>query len=171
MWTLIQFGRLLSLVVWVGGIAFFAFVVAPVAFGRLGSAHEAGLVVGGTLRVLHLLGLGCSAVFLGLTLTRVGRGPSRRLLLAECGLVLAMALLTSYSQFGVLPRMEAYRAEAGGDVGAVDATQPARVEFERLHRRSERVEGAVLFGGLTVLAMVAGEGRGPGAVGRGPLES
>ena len=38
-------------------MAFFAFVVAPVAFHSLASAHEAGIVVGGTLRVLHWIGL------------------------------------------------------------------------------------------------------------------
>ncbi len=49
--------RLFAMVVWVGGLCFFAFVVAPVAFGSLPSAHDAGLVVGGTLRVLHWIGL------------------------------------------------------------------------------------------------------------------
>ena len=49
--------RLLGMVAWVGGLIFFAFVVAPVAFHVLPSAHEAGLVVGGTLRYLHWIGL------------------------------------------------------------------------------------------------------------------
>ena len=51
------------MVLWVGGLGFFAFVVAPVAFHSLASAHEAGLVVGGTLRVLHMIGLVGGVVF------------------------------------------------------------------------------------------------------------
>ena len=49
--------QLLAIVVWVGGIAFFAFVLAPTAFSVLPSAHEAGLIVGATLRPLHNIGL------------------------------------------------------------------------------------------------------------------
>lgn len=161
--TLIRFGRLLSLVLWIGGIAFFAFVVAPVAFGRLPSAHEAGLVVGGTLRVLHLLGLGCGAVFLALTAAGFRRKMAPRIFLVECALVLAMLVVTAYSQFVVLPAMEVYRAGAGGDVNAADASDPARVQFERLHRMSERIEGGVLLGGLTLLLGVASEGGRSGA--------
>src|SRR6202453_4664450 len=63
MQTLLRALRLYAMVPWVGGLGFFAFVVAPVAFHSLASAHEAGLVVGGTLRVLHWIGLIGGAVF------------------------------------------------------------------------------------------------------------
>lgn len=155
--TLVRFGRLLSLVLWIGGIAFFAFVVAPVAFGRLPTAHDAGLVVGGTLRLLHLLGLGCGLVFLALTVVGVRHEVDRRVFLTECALALAMMAVTGYSQIGVLPAMEVYRVGAGGDVNAADPTDPARVHFERLHRLSERMEGAVFLGGLALLFAVASE--------------
>lgn len=156
--TLIRYGRLLSLVLWVGGIAFFAFVVAPVAFGKLANTHEAGLVVGGTLRVLHLLGLGCGVVFLLLTAVGARRGLPRRLFLTECALVVGMVVVTAYSQFAVLPAMEADRVGAGGDVNAADPGDPARVHFARLHRVSERMEGGVLLAGLALLLAVASEG-------------
>jgi len=156
--TLVRFGRLLSLVLWIGGIAFFAFVVAPVAFGRLPTAREAGLVVGGTLRVLHLLGLVCGLVFLALTVVGVRRGLDRRVFLTECALAVAMVAVTGYSQTGVLPAMESYRIGAGGDVNAADPADPARLHFERLHRLSERMEGGVLLGGLALLFAVASEG-------------
>ncbi len=155
-----RFLRLLSLVLWIGGIAFFAFVVAPVAFGRLPSAHEAGLVVGGTVRVLHLLGLGCGAVFLIVTFAGARRTAGRRVLLVECALVAGMMLLTGYSQISVLPAMEAYRATAGGDIDAADTTDASRLQFERLHKLSERLEGAVLFGGIALLFAVASDGVG-----------
>ena len=53
MQTVLRALRLFAMVAWVGGLIFFAFVVAPVAFHSLPSTHEAGIVVGGTLRVLH----------------------------------------------------------------------------------------------------------------------
>ncbi len=159
--TWIRFGRLLALVLWIGGIAFFAFVVAPVAFGKLPTAHEAGLVVGATLRVLHLLGLVCGGIFLLLTLADVRRMASRGLLLLECALVMVMATLTAYSQFVVLPAMEVYRLREGGDVAAADVESPSRAGFERLHKVSEDMEGAVLFCGFGLLLCVAAE---PGAL-------
>ena len=155
--TLLRFGRLLSLVLWIGGLCFFAFVVAPVAFGRLASAHEAGLVVGGTLRVLHVIGLCCGAVFVAVTAVAYRGAGSRRGVAAEVALAGAMMLLTAYSQFHILPAMESARAGAGGDVEAVAATDTSRVEFERLHRVSERVEGGVLLCGLALLLVVASE--------------
>ena len=37
--------RLITIVIWVGGLIFFAFVLAPLAFHTLPSNHEAGLIV------------------------------------------------------------------------------------------------------------------------------
>ena len=100
--------RLLAMVAWVGGLGFFAFVVAPVAFHRLPSAHEAGLVVGGTLRVLHWIGLVSGGVFCVATvLLRLQAEVSARvgfaIQLVLTGLMLAG---TAYSQFSLLPAME-----------------------------------------------------------------
>ena len=155
--TWVRFGRLLCLVLWIGGIAFFAFAVAPVAFGRLSSAHEAGLVVGGTLRVLHGLGLCCGVVFVALTAIVFARIAARRLVITEFALVLGMLCVTAYSQFGVLPAMEVYRVAAGGDIASADAADPSRRAFERLHTLSERLEGAVLLCGLALLLGVTAE--------------
>ena len=138
--------RLLALIVWVGGLIFFAFVVAPVAFRTLPSSHEAGLVVGASLRVLHRMGLIAGAAFL--LATAAGTRPSRGWIAAV--LVALMMMLTAASQWGILPRMEADRAAAGGDIAAVDVNGPARLHFDQLHRLSERVEGGVLLLGLAV---------------------
>ena len=153
----IRFVRLLTMALWVGGLVFFAFAVAPVAFRRLPSAHEAGLVVGGTLRVLHYLGLACGGVFLLLTAAVRRRVGFRRVSIAEIVLDVAMLGLTAYSQFAVLPAMERYRVAVGGDVAATDAASPGRLQFERLHVLSERVEGVVLLLGLVVMYGLANE--------------
>ena len=145
--------RLLALVVWVGGLIFFAFALAPTAFTVLPNTHVAGLVVGATLRELHGIGMVAGTVFLVAAVvgTRRGRwwiGPV---------LVVAMMVLTAESQWGILPRMEVDRAAAGGDVAAVPATNPSRVDFDRLHRMSERVEGGVLLLGLAAVIRVGSE--------------
>src|SRR6516225_5543246 len=64
--TVIRFLMLLSLVVWVGGIIFFAFVLAPAVFhpGILPSRQLAGAVVSRSLGMLHAIGLICGGVFL-----------------------------------------------------------------------------------------------------------
>lgn len=149
--------RLLTLVVWVGGIIFFAFVVAPVAFRNLPSPHEAGIVVRGTILVLHTIGLVCGGLFLVATLLLLrGATPNVKTnLIAQAILIFIMIAITEISQLAVLPPMEVDRAQAGGAIEAAPADNPARIHFERLHILSERLEGAVLFLGLGVCLLMA----------------
>ena len=154
--TFVRFLRLLSLVLWIGGLAFFAFVLAPVAFGKLPSPHEAGLVVGGTLRVLHIVGLACGALFLALTLA-LSRQLARRTVVAEAALAMVMLAVTAYSHFHILPAMETDRQQAGGDIDAADPATPARLHFGALHHLSEQLEGAVLFGGFALIFLLSTE--------------
>jgi uncharacterized membrane protein len=67
--------RLLSMVVWVGGLVFFAFVLAPTAFRVLPSTHLAGSVVGATLNILHPVGEFCAAFFLIGTIVLLRSSP------------------------------------------------------------------------------------------------
>lgn len=146
--------RLISLALWFGGIAFFAFAVAPVAFKVMPDAHQAGTMVRGTLLVLHRLGLGAGSVYLFFTLALLAaQHDSHPARAAEVILVISMLAVTLYLQQSVLPRMETDRLTLGGDVQAGPLQAPARLDFERLHTASERLEGAVLFGGLALLCL------------------
>ncbi|WP_353062000.1 DUF4149 domain-containing protein [Tunturibacter psychrotolerans] len=151
--------RLFAMVAWVGGLGFFAFVVAPVAFHSLPSAHEAGIVVGGTLRVLHWIGLVGGAIFYVATgLLWLRAGVTARVEFAiEMILAGMMMAGTFYSQFKILPAMEVDRALAGGVVETAPARNPGRVDFERLHTLSERLEGFVFFCGLGVVFVLSRE--------------
>ena len=87
---------------------FFAFVLAPVAFHRLASADEAGLVVGGTLEILH--GSALSAVCFS-TLLQVFCGcetevPACVAFAIEMALAGVMLAGNGYSEFRILPAME-----------------------------------------------------------------
>ena len=155
--------RLLAMVAWVGGLAFFAFVLAPIAFQRLSSPHEAGLVVGGTLRVLHCIGLIGGVIFCAANAILWFRAevPARAGFAAETALTLVMLAITAYSQFHILPAMEQDRIAAGGDIEAAAVTNPARRDFEEWHVWSERLEGVIFFCGLGVVLFLARESQWP----------
>ena len=154
---------MLAMVAWVGGLMFFAFVVAPVAFHTLASPHDAGLVVGGTLRILHWIGLTGGGLFCLATiwLWLWAEVPARVSFAIQLALTLVMLLVTAYSQYRILPAMERDRITAGGDVDLAAASDPSRLDFERLHVLSERLEGLVLFCGLGVVYLLSRESQWP----------
>jgi hypothetical protein len=151
--------RSLTLVVWVGGLIFFAFVLAPVAFHVLPSTHEAGTVVGATLRVLNALGFFSGLIFLFATVPAWLRAAARvrRLLITQMLLVALMLGATCYVSASIIPAMELDRIAAGGDVDGAPPDNPARLDFERLHPISEKVEGTALLLGLAVVVLLGME--------------
>jgi uncharacterized membrane protein len=163
MQTVLRALRLFAMVAWVGGLVFFAFVVAPVAFHSLSSAHEAGLVVGGTLRVLHWIGLIGGATFYVATALLWFRAevPARVSFAIQLVLTGVMMAVTAYSQFRILPAMEQDRVLAGGEVETASIENAGRVDFERLHVLSERLEGLALFCGLGVVFFLSRESQWP----------
>ena len=151
--------QLLSMSIWVGGLAFFAFVLAPTAFAVLPSIHEAGLMVGSALKVFDTVELVCGAVFLATTALMFRRAPMRIRGRYELEFLLAavMIVATGYLTWNVIPAMDQDQRQAGGDVNAVEPTNPARIHFDKLHVRSERVAGTVLLLGLGVLFLMSRE--------------
>ncbi|HMH00548.1 MAG TPA: DUF4149 domain-containing protein, partial [Terriglobales bacterium] len=61
---LLRYLMLLSLIVWLGGLIFFSFVVAPTVFSVLPTRHLAGSVVSRSLGALHWVGIVSGIVFL-----------------------------------------------------------------------------------------------------------
>lgn len=163
MQAFLRFVQLLTIVMWVGGLIFFAFVLAPTAFSVLPSIHLAGLVVGRCLRSFDILALGAGAMFLAATAAMFRLAPNRIRGRYEMEVLLAsvMFLGTCYIHFNILPAMDADQAMAqtqtGGDIASTPASFPAHIHFDRLHKRSERVEGAVLLIGLGVLFLMSRE--------------
>lgn len=153
--SFLRFLMLLSLVLWIGGLIFFAFVVAPSAFRVLPTTHLAGNVVAATLGKLHWIGIVSGIVYLisSMLYSYFTNGTAHVFALRHI-LVCLMLALTLISQFGIMPRMDALRASLG-EVGAAPIDNPQRVQFDALHVWSERVEGAVLLLGLVVVYMTA----------------
>ena len=48
------------------------------------------------------------------------------------------------------------RVAAGGAIDAADAANPSRVDVEKLHKRSEHLEAAIILMGLATVVLVAG---------------
>jgi len=153
MW-LLRFLMLLALIVWIGGIIFFAFVEAPTLFTVLPSTKLAGDVVSPSLSKLHWMGLISGIVFLVCSLFyNQVRYTQPKLFAASHVLLVLMLALTAISQFRITPRMRVLRGEM-----QTTANTPASAshdEFDRLHAWSTRLEGGVLLLGIGVVALTA----------------
>jgi hypothetical protein len=68
---------------------------------------------------------------------------------------LAMLALTAFSQYSIMPRMEVDRLSAGGAIDAAPRDDPHRIDFNRLHEASTRIEGGVLIAGVLLIVMLA----------------
>jgi len=146
---------LLSLIVWLGGLIFLSFVLAPTAFAVIPTRHMAGTVVGRSLGILHWMGIISGLVFLiaSLAYSRLTTGSSRPLA-ARNVLIVLMLVLTLISQFGIMPRMIALR-NSMVQIDSVPLNDPARMEFDGLHVWSVRVESGVLLLALVVAYLTA----------------
>ena len=155
--SFLRFLILLSLVVWLGGLIFFAFVLAPTVFspGLLPTRHLAGSIVGRSLDLLHYIAIASGVVFLiaSMLYSRMATGNARPLA-ARHLLIVVMLLLTVISQFAISPKMHALRAEVGV-IDNLPPDNPQRIEFDRLHGWSEKFEEAVLLLGLAAIYTTA----------------
>jgi uncharacterized membrane protein len=156
--SLLRFVMLLSLVAWIGGLIFFAFVLAPTVFapGVLPNTHLAGNIVGRALAKLHWIAIVSGFVFLASSLlhSRLTEGTLQVFALRHVFICLMLGL-TLLSQFRIIPRMDSLRASVS-DFATLPPDNPARAEFDALHVWSTRVEGAVLLLGLVAIYLTAG---------------
>lgn len=155
--SFVRFLMLLSLVIWIGGLIFFAFVMAPALFNPaiLPTRQLAGNVVSRTLGVLHWMGIICGVVFAITSMidSRVMNGVAQPFAVRNL-LIYVMIILTLISVFGVAARMDDLKRQMVV-IDNVPHDDPRRVEFNRLHVWSTRIEGTVLLLGLAVLYLTA----------------
>jgi len=157
---------LLALIVWIGGIIFFAFVLAPTLFGVLPTTKLAGDVVNATLTKLHWTGLISGVVFLFASLLYNWQKhvQLRPFALSHIFIVFMLAF-TMVSQFGITPRMRLVRsqlelAQKPDYIPYIPGSTPSLIarssaQFNSLHVWSTRLEGGVLFLGLGVVVLTA----------------
>jgi len=146
---------LLSLIVWLGGLIFFAFVVAPAAFSVLPTRHLAGNVVARSISGLHWMGMVAGIVYMlsSILYARITTGTPH-MFAARNIIIILMLVLTLISQFGIIPRMDALRASIG-EIDSVPPDNPVRMQFDALHVWSTRMEAGVLLLGLVAAYLTA----------------
>jgi hypothetical protein len=151
--NILKFLLLLSLVLWLGGILFFAVAVAPSVFSVLtpveGGRLLAGNIVNRSLGILHWMGITCGLAFL-----LCSSALARKFVKAENLLALAMIFLTAISQFAISARMATIRAEAGS-LERLALSDPLRMQFTRLHQVSTALEGVIFLLGLVIIVLVS----------------
>ena len=161
--TLVRSLIWIGLVIWIGGLLFFGAVVAPVAFGVVmpmfpdpaTGLHIAGTLVRVSLLRLHDIGMIVGVVLVLLAIIERTARLTRRSIGPQLVLLAAMLALIGFSQFSVIPRMDALRIQAGPALDNPAASNPAKLEFNRLHNRSTSVEGIVLLCGLALIVLYA----------------
>lgn len=138
------FVYLLAMVCWLGAVIFFSFFTAPVVFTRLPVA-EAGKVISTIFPRYYLLGeiAGAIALLIAIYMAVAARGWW---LLCLVTLAAAFAC-TLYAGLVLQPRVDAIRT-----VNEQQNPDPAvKAEFDRMHRLSVTLNGAVLL--LDVIAL------------------
>jgi len=148
---LLRYLMLLSLIVWLGGLIFFSFVLAPTVFSVLPTRHLAGSVVSRSLSALHWIGIVSGVVFLTTSMlySRLHAGSAQPLAPRHM-LLYIMLGLTLISQFAISPRMATLRGSLP-ETNSPEATDPVRMQFHALHAWSTRLEGGVLLLGLVAV--------------------
>ncbi len=154
MQTFLRGIEFLTLSLWLGGDVFLSFVLAPGAFSSLESRDAAGIIVGYSLARLHIAGIFLGLLFLLARLLRTHSFASFTNAAALC--VVLMMLLTAASQFTVSNRMARLRLQMVS-VQNTPASDPLRVEFNRLHHISVAYEGAVQLLGFAGLFLLVRE--------------
>lgn len=131
-----------ALAVWVGGMVALGAVVAPQLFRALPPA-QAGDLFGSMLRIFSFVELGCGAVALaGACMTFAATRRAGFVSWIRIVVLSAMLLVTVGAAFAVNPKIRRLRN---------DPAEPARREFERAHKTSERM---FLFNLVTGVALI-----------------
>lgn len=154
--VLLRYLYVVALVLWVGGLIVAGALVAPSVFGVLQAWNPtegrvlAGQVFGEVLLRLTWLSYAMAVImFVTLTLHRLlGARPVKYgVRVGIMGVMLLMMLATG---FYVIPQVNAIQAQVQGPVSALAATDPQRVEFDRLHGLSNILFSITAIGGLAL---------------------
>jgi len=153
---LLRYLYVVALVLWVGGLLVAGALVAPSVFGVLQAWNEtegrvlAGQVFGEVLLRLTWLSYAMGAVmFVTLTLHRLlGARPVRYGV--RVGIMALMLLMMLATGYWIIPQVNAIQTQVAGPVSALAATDPLRLEFDRLHGLSNMLFTITALGGLAL---------------------
>lgn len=145
-----------ALVLWVGGLVVAGALVAPSVFGVLEAWNAsqgrvlAGRVFGEVLLRLTWLSYAMGGVmFIALTLHRLlGARPVKYGI--RVGIMAVMLVMMMVTGFWLIPQVDAIQAQVQGPVAELPASDPRRLEFNRLHGLSNILFSITAIGGLAL---------------------
>ena len=148
---LLAFAEALLLALWIGGMVFFSFALAPSAFSALPSRHLAGMIVNSTLGKLEIIGLAIGSLLLLVQAASWrARSSEGRARIIRLSLIAVMTACAALSRFWVSAAMHDIRSRLGV-IDELPVTDPLRVEFNDLHQYSVTLMGAAMAAGIIVL--------------------
>jgi hypothetical protein len=154
--VLLRYLYVVALVLWVGGLVVAGALVAPSVFGVLQAWNAAegrvlaGRVFGEVLLRLTWLSYAMGGVmFVTLTLHRLlGARPIRYGI--RVGIMATMVVLMMVTGLWLIPQVDAIQAQVMGPVSDLAASDPRRLEFDRLHGLSNILFSITAIGGLAL---------------------
>jgi uncharacterized membrane protein len=151
--VILRFIYLLSIALWIGGMAFFSFLAAPSIFKVL-PREEAGQVVSAIFPKYYWQGIICGAIALAISVALGMRERWNILLIVRTIMIGMMVIGVLYSVVILQPKIQAVKAQITS-FESLSPTDPLRLEFGRLHGRSFSVNAAVLLLGVIVVFITA----------------
>ena len=155
----LRYAAVLAIAVWAGGLLALGAIVAPAIFDVVAVRQVAngrvlsGAIFGEIFRQFHLVAYGCGAlVLLSLIIRRV-LGPRPRRFAIRFGIATLMLAATLYSGLVLTPSIEHAQQQVGANVAvaSLDASDPRRVEFGRLHAQSAMIQFVPLLGAVLLV--------------------
>jgi len=151
--VVLRFIYLLSIALWLGGMAFFSFIAAPSIFKAL-PREEAGKVVSDIFPKYYWQGMICGAIALVTSVALGMRDRWNMLLIVRTIIIGVMVIGILYAVVILQPKVQAVKAQITS-FESLTPTDPLRLEFGRLHGRSFSVNAAVLLLGVIVVFITA----------------
>ena len=147
----------LVLAVWIGGLAGFAFVFAPIAFRLVTDLDRFATITSRSILSLTQIGYVCGTIAIVAAFARSRATASPRLAYARIGLIVIAMGLSAYDANTILPQMQAASAAFGVPFDDVPKTDPRRVAYAAMHQKSSRVYGGALLLAAAALALAAAD--------------
>lgn len=144
--------RLAILALWLGIMAYFSLVVAPIAFAVLGDQRLAGNIVSRNLAVTEGVGIVLGLILITITLRQVASGMrAGRFDQANLSILISMTAMMVVSKFLVSARLHQIRIEYGERLASLAATDPVRTSFNSLHQVSVWLMGLTMIGAVILI--------------------
>ena len=155
--SVLRFASLVTLALWIGGLAILGIVAAPTIFSVL-EGHDpiagrmvAGEVFGSVFLQFQYVAWTAGGLLLVLLSLRAVLGPRPRMFLVRLIVVTTMLLGSLAAGVVLTPQIDAIRESTDGPVAALPDDDPRKAEFGRLHGLSNGLMVFVLVGGLWLM--------------------